>query len=131
MRNVLPLLLLASLPTGCAAVAVGAGGFLLADQVLDKNTYVAQIGYDSREVWATAKSTLSHMSLYPIQVDEALKQATMDYDNGKVTVQVETFDLGQSTLRVRATKLGISNGETAAEVQRRILRELERQHAAR
>ena len=84
-----------------------------------------QVSADSRELWATVKKTVSHMSPYPIHVDEDLRQVKASYDSGTVYVQVETFDINESTLRVRATKYGLRSGDLANEVQRRIIRELE------
>ena len=76
MRNILlSSLLVAPFVAGglssCAAVAVGAGSVFVADQLRDNNSYVVQVTADSRELWATVKKTVSHMSPYPIHVDEA------------------------------------------------------------
>jgi len=126
MRKIfIPCLLVAPLFTSCAAVAVGAGSVFVADQLRDNNSYVAQISNDSRELWATVKKTMSHMSPVPIYVDEALRQVKANYDGGMVYIQVETFDVHQSTLRVRATKFGLNSGELAREVQRRIMRDVQ------
>ncbi|MFT5050220.1 MAG: hypothetical protein ACI8QZ_001619 [Chlamydiales bacterium] len=126
MRKILlPCLLVAPLFTSCAAVALGAGSVFVADQLRDNNSYVAQISSDSRELWAAVKKTVSHMSPYPIHVDEALRQVKARYDGGMIYLQVETFDVNQSTLRVRATKYGLNSGELAREVQRRVMRGVE------
>ena len=126
MRKILfPCLLLAPMFSGCAAIAGGASSVFVADQLLDNNSYVAEVAVDSRELWASAKTTLSYLSTRVIDVDDDLRTAKASYDQGTVYVQVETFDVGRSTLRVRATKFGLNAGELAREVQRRILREAE------
>ena len=50
---------------------------------------------------------------------------TIRFANRSFVPQVETFDINQSTLRVRATKYGLTSGELANEVQRRIVRDLQ------
>lgn len=125
MKILSSLLLVAAGLSGCAAVAVGAAGVLVAQEVLPNNTYVAQVSVDSRKAWASAKSTLSHMSIDPIQTDEELKEATARYDDATVKVQVETFDVGKSTIRVHARKFGVTSGEIAEVTLSKILRDLD------
>ena len=125
MKILSSLLLAATALSGCAAVAVGAAGVLVAQEVLPNNTYVAQVALDSRKTWASVKSTLSHMSLDPIETDEDLKEATARYDEATVKVQVETFDVGKSTIRVHARKYGVTSSEIAEVTLARILQDLD------
>lgn len=124
-KNLLTILFLAPLLTGCLAVAVGAGGVLLGQEVMENNTYVAQVRVDTPRVWATTKSSLSHLSPEPIHTDEDLQEAKADVEGSTVVVQVEIFDVGKSTIRVSASKFGVPRGEVAQNVLNRILKDLE------
>ena len=127
LSRLLPVAALAPLCLGgCWAVAVGAGSILIGQQVMDNNTYVAQLEAEPHLVWATTKSSLSHMTTDPIHTDEDLREAKGTYEGSKVVVQVETFDIGKSTIRVSASKFGVAQGETAQKVLNRILKDLER-----
>lgn len=126
-KSILTLLFLAPLFHGCVAAGVGlvAGGVLLSQDVIDSTTYTARLDVDVNRTWATAKTTLSHMSTKPIDTDEQLRSAKADVDGGTVTVSVETYDLNRSTIKVSGKKYGVANGELAKSVYDKILTELD------
>jgi hypothetical protein len=129
MRKSLLLFTLAPLTlglAGCAAVGVGAAAVLVSQEVIDSNVYVATLDRDADQVWTSAKVALNRSSLKPIDVQEDVRQAVAQVDDAKVTVNVETYDLNRSTLRVSAKKYGVNNGEIAKMVYDKILHELER-----
>jgi len=111
--------------SGCAAIAVGAAAVIVSQEVIDSNIYVATLDRDANEVWASAKIALNRASLKPIDVQDDIRQAVADIDDAKVTVNVETYDLNRSTLRVSAKKYGVNDGETAKRVYDKILHEIE------
>lgn len=124
-----PLLLLLSLApffTGCGVLAVGAASILISQEVLDNNIYVATLDRDADEVWTSTKVALNKASLKPIDVQEDVRQAVATIDDAKVTVNVETYDLNRSTLRVSAKKYGVNNGEIAKLTYDKILHEIEK-----
>ncbi|TDJ78897.1 MAG: hypothetical protein E2O39_01270 [Planctomycetota bacterium] len=123
-RLLLPLLLVTPFLSGCWILAVGAGTVLISQDIIDSNTYVAQVQMDSRTVWLQTKHTLGLMSVDLVEADEDLKSATATYDGALVHVQVETFDIGQTVIRVNAKKFGVNNGAIASEVLRKILKSL-------
>jgi len=127
-KTPIALLLVPILLPGCAAAVIGtaAAGVLVSQDVIDNSIFVARLDRDASKVWASAKLTLSHASLKPIDVQEDLRQATAEVDGAKVTVGVETYDIDRSTLRVSAKKYGVNNGEIAKLVYDKILRDLER-----
>ena len=131
MRNTLlsalflaPVLGGVTLLSGCLAVAAGAVGIVVSQEFID-NAHVSYFKQDSAQVWATVKSTLSHMSTEPVDTDEDLKAAKARIDNAIVMVQVETYDVGETRVRVAAKKLMVYSGEIAEEVLRKIRRNLE------
>lgn len=127
MRKVLPvLLLLVPVAQGCVAAALGVGaGVLVSQDLTNNNVYVGQLNTDSNKLWASTKTTLSHMSLKPIDVDNDTRTATADIYGASVTVNVETYDLNRSQLKVAAKKYGVNNGEIANTVFKRIIADLE------
>ena len=124
-KPLLSLLLLAPLLPGCV-VAAAAAGVLVSQEALDNNVYVATLYRDAKHVWASAKVTLSRMSPKPIEVQDDVRKAVADIDDGKASVSVETYDLNRSTLKVSAKKFGVNNGELAKMVYDKIVRDLER-----
>ena len=126
----LPLTLALLLPgisglSGCLAIGVGAAAVIVSQEVIDNNVYVATLDKDADEVWASAKVALNRASLKPIDTQDDIRQAVAEIDDSKVTVNVETYDLKRSTLRVSARKYGVNDGETAKRVYDKILHELE------
>lgn len=127
MRKPLFLLLtIAPLFASCIAVGAAAAGILVSQEVLDNNVYVATLDRDADVVWASTKVALSRASLKPIDCQDDVRQAVAEIDDAKVTVNVETYDLNRSTLRVTAKKYGVNNGEIAKLVYDKILHELEK-----
>lgn len=127
MRKLLLLALVAiPLTQSCAAVLGVGAGVLISQEMVDNQTYVARLDLGSERMWPSAKTTLSHLSLKPIDVDDDLRVAIADIDQAKVTVAVETYDLNQSILRVSAKKYGVASGEIAKMVLDKILDDLKR-----
>ena len=116
---------LAPLLSGCVALAAGAAGAMIATDVLENQTYVAQFNMDADELWHSAKATVSHSSTDPIEVDRDLRTVRAKIDGAVVVVSVETFDLNQSLLRVEAKKYGMVNGEIANMVLQSIVDDLD------
>jgi hypothetical protein len=122
-----PLLLLAPLLQGCIAVPAAIGGALVAQEVLDDNTYVGRISADAGKTWTTTKLALAKTSLKPIEVDDQKRKAVGEVDSATVTCTVETYDLNMSVLRVSAKKYGVGNGQIAKLVFDKILADLDTQ----
>lgn len=110
----------------CWAVAVGAGAILIQQDMTDPTSYTGVVDIDSRRVWAQSKATLAHMSLDPIEVDEDLYTAEARVDGARVIVTVETQASGKSLVIVKAKKFGMHNGQSADNVFRQILADLDR-----
>jgi len=123
---VLASLLLVPLASSCVAVAAVGAGVLVGQKVLDDNVYLGQLTTDANRTWAQTKTTLSHMSLKPVDANNEVRRAIADIDGSKVTVVVETYDLNRSQIRVSATKFGFSSSETARVVFERITADLDR-----
>jgi hypothetical protein len=111
---------------GCAAAVIGVGaGVLISQEMLDNNSYVAQLNVDSERAWSTTKTSISHASLKPVDVDNEERRIQAEVDGAQVTVAVETYDLDKSIVRVTAKKYGVNNGEIAKMVLDRIVLDLE------
>lgn len=119
------LLLLPLALSGCAVLVPVGAGVLISQQALEDSVYILQVKTDSKQTWTSVKTTLSHLSLKPIETDDAAHKAIADIDGAKVTVGVDAYDLDQSTIKVAATKYGMANGATASMVKDRILSDLE------
>ena len=127
MKKLVILLCVALAPmlSGCLALAAGAAGAMVATDVLENQTYVAQFNMEADEVWHAAKATASHASTDPVEVDRDLRTVRAKIDGAIVVISVETFDLNQSLLRVEAKKYGLVNGEIANMVLQRIVDDMD------
>lgn len=123
-KTALLALLLALVTPGCAALLGVGAGVVISQDMMDNNSYVAQLKEDVNVAWAVAKSSLSHQASKPIDVDEDLRVATATIDDAKVTVSIEAYDLNQTRLTVSAKKYGVANGEIAEMVFNRILKQI-------
>jgi hypothetical protein len=123
-KTALLALLLALVTPGCAALLGVGAGVVISQDMMDNNSYVAQLKEDVNVAWAVTKSSLSHQASKPIDVDEDLRVATATIDDAKVTVSIEAYDLNQTRLTVSAKKYGVANGEIAEMVFNRILKQI-------
>jgi hypothetical protein len=128
MRPAISLALLLSLAPACAPLVIGGGAILVSQSAIEDSTYVIQVKVGVELAWASSKTTLSHLSLKPIDVEDSARKAVADIDGSKVTVTVEAYDLDQSVVKVSAMHYGIRDGATAAMVKDKILADLERKH---
>ena len=114
------------LTSGCAAVLGLGAGVIISQDMLDNNTYVAQIEEDVDVAWAVAKASLGGQAELPLQVSQDVRGAVGVVDGAEVTVSVEAYDLNRCRLIVSARKYGVSNGEIAELVFNRILQNFSR-----
>jgi len=126
MRSAISLALLLSLAPACAPLVIGGGAILVSQSAIEDSTYVVQVRVGVDLAWATSKTTLSHLSLKPIDTEDEARKAIADIDGSKVTVTVEAYDLDQSVVTVSAMKYGIRDSATAVMVKDKILSDLER-----
>lgn len=119
------LLLLPLIGSSCAAVLGVGAGVVISQDMLDSNTFVAQLDQDVDVAWAIARASLGEQSEIPIRVDNDVRGAIATIDGADVTVSVESYDLNRCRLIVSARKYGISNGEIADLVFNRILTNFE------
>ena len=128
MRNTarLPFLLAIALCTpACFPALLGVGaGVVISHEVMENNTYVAQVSEGAALTWAIAKSSLTHQSDNPIMVNDDLRTATGDIGDAKVTVSVETFDDESCRLKVSARSYGLNDGPSAEAALQQILTDL-------
>lgn len=119
-------LLSVSLLPGCLAVGAAAGGAVAANNVLDSNVYVTQLGCDSREAWNTTKKFLAENSKELIEWDDAARVAKANIDESIVTVSIETLDIDRCQMTVSAKKYlaTMNDGEMAKIITERLVRRL-------
>ncbi|MFT5733371.1 MAG: hypothetical protein ACJA2W_002893 [Planctomycetota bacterium] len=105
--------------TGCAPIAVVGTAILVNDDFVD-NAQTVIVPYEVDLVWAKARSTLSHMTSDLIDVDNDLRAMKTFVDGAEVVVQVETYDVGQTLIRVAARRYLVYSNEVAVNVRNRI-----------
>jgi len=123
-KTLLASLLALPLVSACEVLLVSGAAVVLSQEFID-NARVAYLQEESEMVWLNVRSSLSHMSLEPIHVDNDLRAAKANIDGAQVTVHVETFDVGESQLSVAAKKLGLYNGQVAEDVLSRLRNDIE------
>lgn len=125
-RHLIALSFLATLPLlpGCIVAAAAVGGAAASSVLLEDNTYISHLNFNSNLVWAQTKSTLTKKSADPIDVDESRRRAVAEIEGATVTCSVETYDLNVSVLKVQAKKFGFPDTEIARIVLDRITADL-------
>ncbi len=103
MRSAILIALLLCIAPSCELLVPATAGAMAANSS-DDSTYVVQVRAGVEVAWASSKATLSHLSLKPIDTDDAARKAMAEIDNSKVTVTVEAYDLDQSVIKVSAMK---------------------------
>lgn len=113
------------LPFGvsCAPAAVVGTAIIVNDEFADKAQSVV-VNYDAEYVWAAAKSSLSHMTDDLLDVDPDLRTIKTYVDGAEVLVQIQTFDVGQTRIRVAARRYLVFSDEVAVNVRDGIERDL-------
>ena len=123
----LPFLLAIALCTpACFPALLGVGaGVVISHEVLENNTYVAQVSEGAALTWAIAKSSLTHQANGPITVNDDLRSASGPVEKSTVTVSVETFDDETCRLKVSARRnYGLNDGPSADAALQKILADL-------
>ncbi len=113
----------AALVSSCATAAVAGTAVLVNEEFVDNSQSVI-VPYDVEYVWAAAKSTLSHMTSDLLDIDPDLRTIQTYVDGALVTVQVQTFDVGQTRIRVAAKRYLVYSDEVAANVRDGMVRDL-------
>jgi hypothetical protein len=123
-RALAPLVAIVGLAlNGCAPVAVVGAAVVVNEEFAD-NAQVAIVKEDVAFVWASVKSTMTHMTKDLLQVDEDVLAVRTYVENSQVTVQVERYDVGETRIRTAAKTLMVYNDEVARMVQERIVADL-------
>lgn len=107
----------------CAPMAV-VGTAILVNDDFAQNAQSVIVPYEAEYVWAAAKSSLSHMTDDLLDIDPDLRTIKTYVDGAQVLIQVETFDAGQTRIRVAAKRYLIFSDEVASNVRDGIERDL-------
>ena len=103
------------LTSGCAAVLVASTAVVLTEEFQD-NAIKMTVEQDAEMVWASAKSSLAHMTDDMIHTDEDLKSAVTKIDGAEVSVAVQNWNTGEPRVRVMAKEYVLYRNELAQEV---------------
>ena len=107
---------------GCVSPAFNDGVY--ATDVTDVEVHSSQVRVDVEEVWHVAQDVFGIMSSEPLRVTEFPRTLYGKVDGAKVTVEVLAFDLNRTTVKVRAKRLGFSDGRVAERVLQTLLAKL-------
>ncbi|HIF42180.1 MAG TPA: DUF3568 family protein [Planctomycetes bacterium] len=111
------------LTSGCAAVLVASTAVVLTEEFQD-NAVKMTVEQDAEMVWASAKSSLAHMTESMIHTDDDLKYAVTEIEGAEVTIEVQNWNTGGTRVRVMAKKFMIYRNELAERVCDLIAKEL-------
>lgn len=107
----------------CAPVAVVGAAIVVNDEFAD-NAQVAIVKEDVAYVWASVKSSMTHMTRDLLEVDEDVRAVRTYVDGARVTVQVERYDVNETRIRTAAKKVVVYSDDVARMVQERIVSDL-------
>jgi len=126
MRSAIALTVLCALAPACAVLVPAGAGAVAATTAEKDSTYVVQVRVGVELAWASSKTTLSHLTLKPIDTNDASRTAIAHIDNSVVTVVVEAYDLDQTMIKISAEKFAFGDAPTATMVKDKIVADLER-----
>lgn len=109
--------------SACAPAVVAGTAVLVNDEFVD-NAQSAIVSAPVEDVWASAKSTMSHMTDDLLDVDEDLRTIQTYVDGALVIVNVETYKAGETRVRVAAKRYLVYSDEVAANVRDGIVRDM-------
>ena len=112
-----------ALAGGCVSPAFNDGAY--ATEQSSVEVHSAQIRIDVEEVWYVAQEVFGVMSSEPLEVTEFPRTLHGKVDSARVTVEVLAYDLNRTTLKVRAKRLGFSDGQIASRVLDTLLARLD------
>jgi len=125
-QRAVPLALALTLAAGfgaCAPIAV-VGAAIVVNEEFTDNAQEVVLKQDVSYVWASVKSSMTHMTSDLLEVDEDLKAVRTYVDGAQVTVHVQRYDVGETRIRTAARKLLVYNDEVARMVQERLITDL-------
>ena len=109
--------------TACAPVALGSVAIVVNEEFTDKSHSKVVAG-DVELVWASSKSSMSHMTDDLLDVDGPTRTIKTFVDGAEVVVRVENFDVGQTRVSVYARRYLVFSDEVAGNVLQSIVRDL-------
>jgi len=116
--------MVALLTSGCAAVVVASTAVVLTEEFQD-NAITVTVEHDAEFVWASAKSSLAHMTEAMIHPDEDLKHAVTTIEGAEVNVEVRNWNTGETQVRVLAKKFMVYKHDLANRVCNIITKDLQ------
>ena len=109
--------------TACAPVALGSVAIVVNEEFTEKSHSKVVAG-DVELVWASSKSSMSHMTDDLLDVDEELKTIRTFVDGAEVMLKITNFDVGQTQISVYARRYLVFSDEVAGNVLHSIVRDL-------
>jgi hypothetical protein len=97
--------------------------------MMDNRTHRSHLNQDARVVWNTVKDFLAKESPELIEFDDQTRIASAKLDGRVVRVEVQAFDVDQSTMTVSAKNYmaTVNDGEFAEIISERLIRRLNAQ----
>lgn len=116
-------LTVSSFVVSCAPAAVVGTAIVVNEEFVD-NSVSTTVPYNVDYVWAFAQSTMTHMTSDLLDIDPDLRTIKTFVDGAEVLVQIETFDVGETRIRVAAKRFLVFSDEVAGNVRDGIVRDL-------
>ena len=112
---------------GCESTVWGcpALGIVVSQEVFDDGTYLATLDREPAQVWPRTVRALRRGWPESTELQDRMREAVTEIDDARVTVRVETWKRGFSTLRVSPLEYGVGDRELASRIYDEIMNELE------
>ncbi len=109
--------------SGCALVAGAGVGYVVYEKALNDSVHEAQVKDDVDTVWASVQETMGFLidPKTELTVRTFPRSIQARVDGADVVVEVETYDIDRTIIRVRAEKYLTHDGATSNEVMKAIL----------
>ena len=107
----------------CAPMAV-VGTAIVVNEEFTEKSHSKVVADDVELVWASTKSSMSHMTDDLLDVDSDVKTIRTFVDGAEVMVKIQNFDVGQTKISVFARRYLVFSDEVAGNVLNSIVRDL-------
>lgn len=109
--------------SSCAAFTIGAGaGYVISQEIISDKAQVAHVTSDVEDVWKAAVESLDILGIEELQLNNGPpRTAVGNYRKGKLSLQVEAFDIDHTILRVDYDRTALPDGKVAEEVMNYVL----------
>ena len=110
----------------CVLAAGAVGGYLIYQETLPSKTQIAHVTFDVLDVWAVSQTVIGEMDSEDMvtRVEPLPRTIEAKVEKSEVTIEVAAYDVDRTSIRVSATRSGITNSDLRDRIMNKIIARL-------